>query len=267
MTSRAAGLSQAGMGAAIPGGDSRVRQAYEDAGNTGAAGGVNLAGRGAGIGNQTVDGSGTGPTGVAIGSAGNGDAINGPASVGGSTQWYRWVGASNRWHPLIMLHIQQPAVAFRWWLGRYVFECVASWQAAPAVGVDSGIACLVTAHTRLLPGSLMGQGLGIYNVNGTLKFVSRGTGGYEEVDLSAFAGPLNGYNKIGLHLCQPTKVTPARVIAMVNDVPACVRFWTGVHALPIPAGGMYFHTLNVETPNEFRTAQIATYMGPDIDDL
>lgn len=184
---------------------------------------------------------------------------------GGTTPWARWV-ASQLLGPFLAAHIQQPAVQFQWQQGRFIVECVASWPVNPAVGVTSGVCWMNTNHTVLLTGSV--DGVGIVNNGGQLQFVSKGAGGTETVNLSAFAGPMNGYNKLALIFVQPTKARPARIIAKVNDVSACVREYSAGHKLPVPLGrGWWTQMIHASNPDFFWTTQLHIGYGRDYDEL
>jgi hypothetical protein len=255
------------MGASIPPGSSRSFGYQQNDENATGDGGTFRGGTANAL-NARPAFSTTGPDGVTgIAGAGNGALINAPAGAIGPGQWYRWTGGSGQWVPRVFVHIAQPAIAFNWFIGRVVFELFGHWDVAPGAGIDSGILWAKALNARLLPGSNQLDGIGLFNVAGVLKLVTRGNGRYEEVDLSAYAAPLNEGNKLALHLCNATVSTPARVIAMVNDLPAAVRYWQGAHALP--AEGTFNPNITHCAPGTsfFNQTQLAYSQGPDTDDL
>lgn len=157
-------------------------------------------------------------------------------------------------------------------IGRCVWEALLSWSAAPAAGVDSGIGFTPVDHARIVAGSLQNDGMLIGNVAGVLKFVTRGPGGYEEVDLSAYANPLDEWNQIGLMLKHPTKEQDASVTPIVNgvEVQAARRTWSAGHKLPEFAaarGSFYPQFTHAEVATYLRSLELHYYAGPDVEGL
>jgi hypothetical protein len=174
------------------------------------------------------------------------------------------------YRPAVTLTTARPGANFTRSLGRYVFETLANWSAAPGAGVDSGIGYCPVDHGRVVAGSAQNDGMIIGNIGGVLKFASRGPGGYEEVDLSAFANPLTEWNRIGLVLRHATKDSDASVTAIVNSTPAMTRTWAAGHKLPelAAATGRWFPQLtHAEVATYLRTMEHHFYAGPDVDNL
>jgi hypothetical protein len=163
--------------------------------------------------------------------------------------------------------LAQPLADFTWPCGRHEFHAVAHWDVAPGANVDSGLALYQSLHNRVMAGSFMTPGILIGNHAGVLQLVTRGNGRYEEVDLSAFAGPLNSWNKIGLIIRSATKAVPASVTAMVNDRVAAVRQWTGAHALPTvigASGAMNWHIVHAEQVTYLNLRDWVVAWGADV---
>lgn len=186
--------------------------------------------------------------------------------------WGRWLHmrGSILYRPHTSLCIVRPGADFRWTFGRFVWESVVQWDAAPGAGVDSGIGFYPVSHTRCRAGSLQGDGMYIGNVGGVLTFVSRGNGGYEEVDVSANANPLASGNRVTLMLRNATKSSDAAVVVLVNGVVALTRFYTGAHKLPKPVaalGGWYPTAIHAEAVGYMRMQEFHYYAGPDVEVL
>lgn len=172
------------------------------------------------------------------------------------------------YRPLLQLTTVRPGANFTRSFGRHVWGGLFNWSAAPAAGVDSGIGFGVVDHARILPGSAQNNGMLLGNVAGVLKFVSRGAGGYEEVDLSAFANPLSEWNRIELMLRHATKDSDASVTAVINGVNALTRYWSAGHKLPVPpaaTGEWRPMQTHLEVATYLRSMELTYYAGPDVE--
>lgn len=186
--------------------------------------------------------------------------------------WQRWLHlhGSVLYRPRYACVTARPGAQFRSVLGRAVWEAVVQWDAAPAAGVDSGIGFYTNDHDRARAGSLALPGMYVGNVAGVLTFVSRGPGGYEEVDVSANANPLANGNKVGLMLRRATANSDATVTVLVNDSAALVRRYAGAHKLPEhknTTGAWYPCQVHAEAATYLRTQELHFYAGPDVENL
>lgn len=154
-------------------------------------------------------------------------------------------------------------------LGRYVWEGLFHWPTNPGVNTDSGLLLSPLDHARMLLGGANGVLLG--NRNGVLSLTTRGVGGLEVVDVSAFAGALNLWNKLTLIVRQPGLNRPASITALVNDRTVFARSYVGgAHHLPITTSTLaalraqLIHGTNV---TDCWVSQLRFSAGPDVADL
>lgn len=155
-------------------------------------------------------------------------------------------------------------------LGRYIWEGLFYWTAPTgSPQVDSGLLLSTAGNARTL-GTSLDPGIGLGNRNGVLTFYSRGPGGFEAVDVSAYAGPLNSLNKLTLIVRQPGLGRDASVTALVNDIAAVTRSWGAGHRLPVPissAAHFYPQLPHTTTAADCWVDQLRYSAGPDIPDL
>jgi hypothetical protein len=192
-----------------------------------------------------------------------------PVQIAG--KWLRMCKLQGSAHlgPIIPLQTFRPTLKeVVWPIGRYVLEAITYWSAAPGAAVDSGI-CLAPADAARVNG-LNHHGIMLGNVAGVLRFYTRGPGGFESVDVSALAGPLNSLNKLTLVIRQPGFNRPASVTALVNDRIAAAREWVGAHKLPLTdnllaaLSPQLVHANNVV---DCWMTDIRMSCGPDVPDL
>lgn len=191
-----------------------------------------------------------------------------PVQVGG--EWLRMVKLQGDMcfspgYPFVTV---QPATrSLQWALNRYVWEGIFTWPTNPG-NIDSGLILSPATHCR--PRSLAHVGIGLGNVAGVLRFYSRGPGGFDDVDVSALAGPLNSLNKLALVFRQPAKGRDASVSAFVNDRLAVTRTWSVGHKLPNPAAGgtlMVPQLAHASNVTECWVTNMRYSAGPDVVDL
>lgn len=153
----------------------------------------------------------------------------------------RHAGGSMHLGPQMDFWRVRPVARFAWPIGRFYWEALLWWdKLATNVLQDSGMCISMDWSTNFFPriyGAASGTEQGIQvgiRPGGILRFASRGAGGFEEVDLSAFTGSLLYPTKVRMQLRNATLNSDAGLDIIINDVLALTRTWTAGHRLPIP---------------------------------
>lgn len=133
------------------------------------------------------------------------------------------------------LDTRRPAARFRNPIVLHSFEALLHWP-VPLVGKDSGIYWGV-AGNKVVGGA---EGVGVYNDNGVLTFVSRGPAGVETMPLGDAVNPAAEWNKVRVDMFHASYTSDAGFRVYLNDVMALERRYVAGHKLPVPVAGAYY---------------------------
>lgn len=173
---------------------------------------------------------------------------------------YKQTGASGI-NPVYGWVCDRPARRFAWPIGRMIVECFMCWDNNVVVGNENGLFCTQVDYT--LPVSGVGEGLGVYNDGGVIKYISRSNAAGAEIIPLQVAGSLTAWNKFSWMFQNATADQDAAVTLFVNDQPVVRRTnatlgFTGVFWF-LPYVGIRDAVQGI---NWF---QLGLWMGPDTD--